>query len=66
MELVQYSPEYWLALAAECHAVADRMSHQITKQTMLRLARGYERLARHAQEQAGMITPTQTTKEGSE
>jgi hypothetical protein len=53
MEL--YSPEYWLALAAECHAVAEQMSHSVTKQTMLRLAISYERLAQHAKQQAEAI-----------
>jgi hypothetical protein len=55
MEAVQYSPEYWLACAEECRALADQMAHLITKQTMLRLAISYERLAQHAREQAGLI-----------
>jgi hypothetical protein len=55
MERVQYNPEYWLARAEECLALADRMSYPITKQTMLRLARSYERLAQHAEEQAEML-----------
>ena len=63
MEPVQYSPEFWLALAAECYAIADMMSHSITKQSMLRLAMSYERLARHAQEHAGLMTQTKITKE---
>jgi hypothetical protein len=61
MEL--YSAEYWLALAAECHAVADRMSHSITKKTMLRLAMSYERLAQHAKEQAEVIAGLRPPKE---
>jgi hypothetical protein len=55
MEPVEYNPEYWLARAEECRALADRMSYPITKQTMLRLATSYERLAQHAEEQAEML-----------
>jgi hypothetical protein len=55
MEAVQYSPEYWLARAEECRAVADRMAHLTTKRTMLRIAISYERLAQHAREQAEVI-----------
>jgi hypothetical protein len=66
MEPVQYSPDYWLALAEECHASADRMVYPSTKRTMLRLAIAYERLARHAGEQTGMIARIEITEEKPE
>jgi hypothetical protein len=66
MEPVQYGPDYWLALAEECHAVADRMLFPSTKRAMLRLAIAYERLARHAEEQTGMIARIETTIEKPE
>ena len=66
MKLVQYSLEYWLVLAAECRAVADMMSHSTTKQTMLRLAMSYERLAQHAMEQVEVIAGDRPTREEAE
>jgi hypothetical protein len=63
MQGVQYSPENLSALAAECHAIADQMSHSITKRTMLRLAMSYERLARHAQERAEIIAKFKIVKQ---
>jgi hypothetical protein len=62
MEPVQHSPEYWLARAEECRELAERMSYPITKQTMLRLARSYERLAQDAKEQAEMLARVKIEK----
>lgn len=54
MDLIPYSREYWLAHAEEARAIAGLMKEPQTKRSMLYVARGYERLAEHAQEQAGL------------
>jgi hypothetical protein len=42
------SPSRWWALAAEACAVAAEMTDPQTRQIMLKIAEGYERLARRA------------------
>jgi hypothetical protein len=54
MDLVPYSREYWLAHAEEAHALAGLMKEPQTKRSMLCVARCYEKLAGHAQEQASL------------
>jgi len=43
------SPSRWWALAAEARAVADEMTDPKAREIMLKIARGYERLARRAE-----------------
>jgi hypothetical protein len=40
--------EHWLTLAEDARNLADRMHGPEAKQTLLTVALGYERLARHA------------------
>jgi hypothetical protein len=41
----QNTPERWLELADEAHAVADEMQSREAQQLMHSIARGYERIA---------------------
>jgi len=41
-------PEHWLKRAEEARTLADQMNDETSKQTMLRIAGDYERLAEHA------------------
>jgi hypothetical protein len=43
------NPSRWWALAAEARAVAAEMTDPQARQIMLRIAEGYERLARRAE-----------------
>jgi hypothetical protein len=43
------SPSRWWALAAEARAVADEMTDPKAREIMLKIAAGYERLARRAE-----------------
>jgi hypothetical protein len=43
------NPSRWMALAAEARAVADEMTDPQARQVMLKIAEGYERLARRAE-----------------
>jgi hypothetical protein len=45
-------PEHWRKCAEEMRALADEMQDEKSKQTMLRIAADYERLAERAEEQA--------------
>jgi hypothetical protein len=45
----QDNPSRWWALAAEARAVAGEMTDPQARQIMLRIAEGYERLARRAE-----------------
>ena len=47
---VSLSPEYWSARAREFHDLAAQITFQPTKQEFLRLAKEYERRAKHAEE----------------
>ncbi len=52
---VFYKYDYWQVRAEEACAVADRINNPATKLLMLRIARSYERLARHAREQSDLM-----------
>ena len=43
------SPSRWWALAAEARTVADEMTDPKAREIMLKIAEGYERLARRAE-----------------
>jgi hypothetical protein len=43
------NPSRWWALAAEARAVADEMTDPKAHEIMLKIAQGYERLARRAE-----------------
>ena len=43
------NPSRWWALAAEARAVASEMTDPQARQIMLKIAEGYERLARRAE-----------------
>ena len=38
----------WLALAQDARAIAERLTDVSARQTMLGIAEGYEKMARHA------------------
>jgi hypothetical protein len=52
MDFIPYSREYWLAHAEEARAIAGLMKEWQTKWSMLCVAKSYEKLAAHAQDQA--------------
>jgi hypothetical protein len=60
MDSTPYSPEHWLAQAEDARAIAELMKEPHTRRSMLYLARGYEKLAEHAQEQAGLMAQIET------
>ena len=43
------TPGYWLLRAADAQALADELLDERAKRTMLLIARGYARLAKHAE-----------------
>jgi len=45
-------PEHWRSRAEEARSVAEQLSDPESKQTMLRIAADYERLAEHAKQRA--------------
>jgi hypothetical protein len=45
-------PEHWRKRAEEMRSLADDINDEKTKQTMLRIAADYERLAERAEERA--------------
>jgi hypothetical protein len=42
------TPAHWLALAAEAQALAEELTDERARRTMMLIARGYEVLAEHA------------------
>lgn len=48
----------WHKLANEARAIAAGMTDRASRQTMLDIAAGYERLARHAAVMSGTEIPT--------
>jgi hypothetical protein len=50
-------PEHWRNRAEEARTLADQMSDQASKQTMLRIAADYERLAERAALRAQGASP---------
>jgi hypothetical protein len=50
-------PEHWRNRAEEARALADQMSDEASKQTMLRIAADYERLAERAALRAQGASP---------
>jgi hypothetical protein len=47
-----FSPKHWHDRAAEARAIADKLDDPQSKETMLRTAMDYERLAQRAVERA--------------
>ena len=45
-------PAHWRGRAEEARPLADEMSDEVSRQMMLQIAEGYERLAKHAEERA--------------
>ena len=46
----ELSPKYWRAKAGETRILADGMRHRRSKEALIRIAEGYERLAKTAEE----------------
>ncbi len=46
----ELSPEYWYARAEETRTLADGMRHRESKVALIKIAEGYERLAKSAEE----------------
>jgi hypothetical protein len=51
-------PEHWRNRAQEARTLADQMDDEASKQTMLRIADDYERLAERALQRAQGASPT--------
>jgi len=45
-------PEHWRSRVEEARSIAEQLSDPESKQTMLRIAADYERLAEHAKQRA--------------
>ena len=45
-------PNHWRGRAEEARTLAEEMKDEISRQMMLDIANGYERLAKHAEERA--------------
>jgi hypothetical protein len=62
MTSIIYDAEHWLARAEEARALARKMVVPEIKRQMLVIALGYERIARHAEEQAKLREKYKTSK----
>ena len=62
MALLPMTPGYWLVQAADAKALADEMHDSKAKQTMMLIARGYEKLAEHAARIARLNLPIEQPK----
>jgi hypothetical protein len=51
-------PKYWRRRAEEVRAVAVQMKDPHTKAIMLGIAQDYEKLAKRAEQRAGVASPT--------
>ena len=45
-------PAHWRERAREARTLADEMKDEVSRQMMLEIAAGYQRLAKHAEERA--------------
>jgi hypothetical protein len=53
-------PQHWRARANEIRAQAEQMKDPVTRQQMLALVEGYERLAKRAEERLARQRPPST------
>jgi hypothetical protein len=60
---VTYSREYWLERAEEMRVLAELMSNPSAKQSMLRIAENYNRLADQAREKAALMAQVKFPKQ---
>ena len=54
-------PDHWRARAEEARTLANRMNDSHSKDAMLCIAEGYERLAKRAQDRAAGLRPNWMT-----
>jgi hypothetical protein len=62
MDSIIFDTQHWLARAAEARAIASKMADPELKRQMLIIALGYERIARHAEEQAQLREKYKTSE----
>jgi hypothetical protein len=51
-------PEHWRDRAREKRALAERLRNELAKQTMLRIANDFDRLAERAEERSRSLATT--------
>ena len=59
MALLPMMPGYWLVQAADAKALAEELHDPKAKQTMMLIARGYEKLADYAARLARLDLPSE-------
>jgi hypothetical protein len=62
MDSIIFDTQHWLARAEEARAIASKMADPELKRQMLIIALGYERIARHAEEQARLREKYKTSE----
>jgi hypothetical protein len=59
------TPAYWLVMAADAQAVAESMTDWRSREQMMMIARGYQRLAEHAKGLERLNLPMERSELGS-
>jgi hypothetical protein len=58
-------PEHWRDRAREKRALAERLRNELAKQTMLRIANDFDRLAERAEERSRRLAASKIGSPGS-